>query len=143
MDKKENRPSSNQKAFLEKFIEKNKLSQQKHNFASLKKKKRPKSDLTSATDVLQALLDGKKLPLSHAYQVWKLRRHWKEIVGDTIYQHSKPLFYIRGTLYIWSENSVWTQEFIFLSEVIKQKINDHIGKPWVRKIRFQLQEEIY
>ena len=111
--------------------------------APLKKNKRSESELSSATDVLQVLLEGQKLPLSHAYQVWKLRRHWKDVVGETICQHSKPVFYIRGTLYIWSENSVWTQEFTFLSGAIKQKINDYIGRPWVRNLRFQVQEEIY
>ena len=111
-------------------------------FASLKNK-RSGSSLVSATDVLQSLLDGKKVPLSHAYQVWKLRRNWKDIVGETINQHSMPLFYKRGTLYIWSENSVWTQEFTFLSEAIKQKINSYVGKTWVHNLRFQLQEEIY
>ena len=107
------------------------------------KRKRHEKKLISATDVLQTLLDGKKQPLSHAYQVWRLRRHWKEVVGETIYQHSQPLFYLRGSLFIWSENSAWTQEFIFLSETIKQKINDYVGKPWVRSLRFQLQKEIY
>ncbi len=107
------------------------------------RRRRSKSDLISATDVLQVLLDGQKLPLSQAYQVWKLRRHWKDIVGETINEHSRPLFYIRGTLYIWSENSVWTQEFVFLSQTIKQKINDYMGKNWVRNLRFQLQEEVY
>lgn len=107
------------------------------------KNKRSGSSLISATDVLQSLLDGKKLALSHSYQVWKLRHNWKDIVGETINQHSKPLFYKRGTLYIWSENSAWTQEFTFLSETIKQKINSYVGKTWVRNLRFQLQEEIY
>ena len=106
-------------------------------------KRRGSEALISATDVLQSLLDGKNLALSHAYQVWKLRRHWKDIVGETIDQHSRPLFYIRGTLYVWSENSVWTQEFTFLSGTIKQKINDYVGKTWVRNLRFQLQEEVY
>ena len=71
-------------------------NQNKNSFQStstkFKKGRCSKSDLISATDVLQTLLDGSKLPLSHAYQVWKLRRHWKDVVGETISEHSRPLF---------------------------------------------------
>ena len=145
MDKKKIISYLNQKISLDRNVNKKTNSKNTSRTSStfFKRKKRSESDLKSATDVLQALLDGSQLPLSHSYQVWKLRCHWKDVVGETISEHSRPLFYIRGTLYIWSENSVWTQEFIFLSETIKQKINDYVGKKWVRKLRFQLQEEIY
>lgn len=107
-----------------------------------KRKKRHEEQLLSATNVLQTLLEGQKLPISHAYQVWKLQQHWKDIMGETISEHSHPLFYMRGTLFIWSENSTWTQEFTFLSEFIKQKINAYVGRPWIKSLRFQLHKNI-
>ena len=143
MSKKKLTPDLDQKIKTHYYNRNTKENHLQTTNSTFSKRKRSKSDLISATDVLQVLLDGQKLPLSHAYQVWKLRRNWRDVAGETISEHSRPLFYIRGTLYIWSENSVWTQEFIFLSESIKQKINDYVGKKWVRKLRFQLQEEIY
>ncbi len=110
----------------------------------MNKKPRPRKQtkLLSATDVLEKLMEGQKMPFSHAYQVWKLRRCWKSIVGEVISKHSLPLFYLRGTLFIWSENSTWTQEFVFLSESIKENINNYIGHTWIKQIRFQLQKDI-
>lgn len=102
-----------------------------------KQRKRHEKDLISATNVLQKLLEGQNIPLSHAFLVWKLGQHWKDVVGDSICQHTQPLFYMRGTLFIGTENSAWIQELIFFQNTIKKKINTYLGMDWVKSLRFQ------
>lgn len=97
-----------------------------------------KTELLPASRVLQALLGSGKSPLSDGFLRWKIWRFWSQIVGPTLSGHCEPVGYQRGKLYIWVKSSARMQEIRFFEDTLKTKVNEYVGKPWVRTIRFTL-----
>lgn len=96
----------------------------------------PKFKLSS--EVLMSLFEDGKSPLSEQFIRWKLWAKWAEIVGPTVSQHTEPVGYKNGTLYLWVKNSTWMQQMIFMREPIKEAINSKLKKKFVYMIRFTL-----
>lgn len=97
-----------------------------------------KTELLPASRVLQAILGSGKSPLSDGFLRWKIWRFWSQIVGPTLSAHCEPVGYQRGKLFIWVKSSARMQEIRFFEETLKTKVNEHVGKTWVRTIRFTL-----
>ncbi|MCB0411233.1 MAG: DUF721 domain-containing protein [Bdellovibrionales bacterium] len=96
------------------------------------------SHLQSAGLVLQSLLQNSKSDLSDQFLRWKLWKFWKEIVGPTLAANSEPVGFKKGQLYVWVDHSARIQELTFLTDSIISRVNERVGKRWVRKIRFTL-----
>lgn len=97
-----------------------------------------KSELSTASDVLQELLEHTNNPLADQFTRWKIWKKWKDIAGPTISKNSLPVGFHEGTLYIWVKSSVWMQEFIFIAGPLKEKINNYLGRYWVDQVKFTL-----
>jgi len=97
-----------------------------------------KTDLQAASKVLQGLLANSKLPLSDSFLRWKVWRFWPEIVSESVAKSCEPVAFDRGRLWIWVKSSARMQEMRFLDAALKQKINEYVGKTWVRSIRWTL-----
>jgi len=95
-----------------------------------------KSQFKTGAEVLQKLLEGKAGPMSDQYLRWKLWLNWKDVVGPTVSQHSEPISYRNGLLWLWVENSVWVQQLGFMTESIKQAINQKFRQGFVKEIRY-------
>lgn len=95
-----------------------------------------KTKFNTGAEVLQKLLEGKASPVSDQYLRWKLWLNWKDIVGPTVSDHSEPISYRNGLLWLCVENSVWVQHFGFMTETIKQTINQKFKEGFVREIRY-------
>lgn len=90
----------------------------------------------AAADVLQKLFSNGK-SLSSQFKRWKLWRRWREVVGDTIADHSLPVGYnAKGTLFIWVENSVWLNQFHYMKPHIMENVNKEMGDNWAKRIHF-------
>lgn len=100
--------------------------------------KKKKTDLTTASKVLQSLLGSGKSPLSDNFLRWKIWRFWPQIVGATLAKYCEPVGYERGRLMIWVKSSARMQEIRFFENDLKAKVNEYVGKQWVRGIRFTL-----
>ena len=107
--------------------------------ADKKSKKKP-SVLTSASSVLQVLLGNGKSPLADSFIRWKLWRYWEDIVGKAIASSSVPVEINRGRLVIWPRSSAQLQDLHYMSEAIKEKVNNFLGRKMVHSIRFTLDE---
>lgn len=103
-----------------------------------KPKARPKTDLLAASKVLQTVLGNGKSPLSDQFLRWKIWRFWPKIVGDTLGKQCEPVGYERGRLFIWVKSSARMQDIRFFETTLKEKVNEHVGRTWVRSIRFTL-----
>jgi predicted nucleic acid-binding Zn ribbon protein len=101
-------------------------------------KSRASAQLTTAADVLQALLQNSKSQLSDGFLRWRLEQQWVEVVGSTIGDQTCPAAFDRGTLYIWVRHSAWMQQLWFFQEPIREKVNNHLGREWVKQVRFTL-----
>lgn len=95
-------------------------------------RKRPK--LESASDVLQKLFKQNASPLSDEYKRWNLIHNWSVIVGQALSERTFPVKFTKGVLYIWCSSSSGVQHYYFISTSLTQKINEHIGSEWVKKI---------
>jgi predicted nucleic acid-binding Zn ribbon protein len=103
-------------------------------------KKPREGQLTNSADVLQALLQNSKSQLADGFTRWRLEQQWPQIVGQTLAEQTLPASYNpnTGTLFIWVRHPVWMQQLYFFQEPIKEKVNTHLGKAWVREVRFTL-----
>lgn len=95
-----------------------------------------KTRFNTGAEVLQKLLEGKAGPVSDQYLRWKLWLNWKEIVGPTVSQHSEPISYRNGLLWLCVDNAVWMQQMGFMTETIKKTINEKFKHGFVREIRY-------
>ncbi len=99
---------------------------------------RSAAQLTAASDVLQGLLQNSKSQLADGFLRWRLEKQWPRVVGATIGEQTLPVAFERGTLHIWVRHSAWMQQLWFFQEAIKEKVNAHMGRPWVTQVRFTL-----
>ncbi|MBC7466528.1 MAG: DUF721 domain-containing protein [Bdellovibrio sp.] len=95
-----------------------------------------KTRFNTGAEVLQKLLEGKAGPVSDQYLRWKLWLNWKDIVGPTVSQHSEPISYRNGLLWLCVDNAVWMQQMGFMTETIKKTINEKFKQGFVREIRY-------
>ena len=100
-----------------------------------------KGELQTVSKVLQTVLANGKSPLSDQFLRWKIWRMWPAIVGETMGAFCEPVGYERGKLYVWVKSSSRMQEVHFFEKTIKEKVNEHVGKTWVRSIRFTLDRQ--
>lgn len=104
-------------------------------------KPKRRSDLLTASKVLQRVLGNGKSALSDQFLRWKIWRFWPGIVGATLAKFCEPVGYDRGRLYIWVKSSARMQEIRFFEETLREKVNEHVGSNWVRQIRFTLDRQ--
>jgi predicted nucleic acid-binding Zn ribbon protein len=102
------------------------------------KKRTSKSKPISASDVVQSLFENGQSPLSDQFTRWRLWRKWEEVVGKTLAPHTEPVGYHKGTLYLWVKSAAWMQQLSFASEPLRDRINAHLGRKWIYRIRFTL-----
>lgn len=100
--------------------------------------KKRKRDLLPASKVLQTLLGNGKSPLSDGFLRWKIWRFWSQIVGPTLGGHCEPVGYNRGYLIVWVKSSARMQEIRFFEKTLRAKVNEHVGREWVRGVKFTL-----
>ena len=101
-------------------------------------RKRADAQLQEASDVLQGLLQNSKSQLSDGFQRWRLEQHWNSIVGQTIAEQTLPVAFDKGILFIWVRHSAWMQQLWYFQDAIKDKVNEHLGRDWVRGVKFTL-----
>ena len=110
----------------------------KPNFKKPRKVRR-KSQLMSAAEVLQSLLqNGNSNPLSSQFKRWKLWKNWSKVVGETIAKSSMPVSVDGKQLIVWVNHSVQLQELVFMKKPLLEKINAYVGHRWISNIHFTM-----
>lgn len=97
-----------------------------------------KGDLRSVATVLQSLFKDGKQPLSDQFMRWKLWSQWEQVVGPQIAKYSQPVAFQRNQLWIQVDSSARVQEMRFFAAEFIRKINQFMGRPWVKFIHFTL-----
>ncbi len=62
--------------------------------------------------------------------------NWPKVVGDTLASHTYPKFIKNGTLYVYVDSGVWTQELNLLKPKILKDLNDSLKYPVIKDIIF-------
>lgn len=106
--------------------------------AEFKPKRKHSGKLSSGSSIIQSLFQDKSSPLSEQFLRWKIWYSWSQYVGSSMAKCCLPVSFDKGTLYIWVKNSTWMHHLLFLKDSIQEKINQNLGKPFVKRIRFTL-----
>jgi predicted nucleic acid-binding Zn ribbon protein len=93
------------------------------------------------SEALQSLFENGKTLLSQQFLRWKMWRKWSDFVGPTMSQHSEPVGFLRGTLYIWVESSTWMQQMVFLRDPMMDSINKKLGFNFVKNVHLTLDKK--
>jgi predicted nucleic acid-binding Zn ribbon protein len=67
---------------------------------------------------------GKSVGLDQALQVGRLWQRWGQVVGPQIAAHAEPTSLKDGVLRIRTDSPTWATEIGYLSEQIKQRVNE-------------------
>ncbi|MBC7459058.1 MAG: DUF721 domain-containing protein [Bdellovibrionaceae bacterium] len=98
-----------------------------------------KSKFKTSAEVLKSLFEEKEGgPVSEQFMRWKLWLNWKDIVGPTTAEYTEPVAYHKGVLWLWVKNSTWMQQMTFMSETIKNTVNQKYKMGFVTEIRYTL-----
>jgi hypothetical protein len=63
---------------------------------------------------------------------------WAETVGEAIAEATRAEKFRDGILFVVTKSSVWTHELTFFKEKAIERMNDRLGRPLVRDIRFKV-----
>lgn len=96
-----------------------------------------KKKLTPSAEVLQKLFEDGQSPLSDQFLRWKLWQSWPQVVGK-LADRCRPVGYYQGTLVVWAANSSWLQQLLFFRDTIRERVNKHVGAPWVERVHLTL-----
>ena len=67
------------------------------------------------------------------YRVWEV---WEEAVGEALARKACPTKIQNGTLFVMVSNSVLIQELQFAKATLRDRLNQKLGAPVVRDLRF-------
>ncbi len=94
-----------------------------------------KESMSSIREILQGVLSGANRRFNNAdSEIWEV---WDEVVGSAIAEHASPSKITKNRLIVHVPESVWLQELEYVSETIKEKLNQRLGRKAVDKIIFR------
>lgn len=98
-----------------------------------------RSQLQASSDILAAVLTASGGGgLSDQFLCWKLSLQWESVVGASLAKQCEVIRYQKGVLWLWVPHSTVMQELVFLVESLRDQVNAHVGRDWVKQIKFTL-----
>jgi predicted nucleic acid-binding Zn ribbon protein len=95
-----------------------------------------KDRFTSIKDIISSLLKDPSLPFNPAdARIWEV---WDEAVGPGIAGHARPSWIRKGLLRVEVSDPIWLQELEFLSEDIRERLNERLGGKRIKKLELRL-----
>lgn len=95
-----------------------------------------KDNFTSIKDIISSLLTDPSLPFNPAdAKIWEI---WDKAVGPGIAGHARPSWIRKGLLRVEVSDPIWLQELEFVSNDIKEKLNEKLGGKRIKNVEFRL-----
>jgi predicted nucleic acid-binding Zn ribbon protein len=95
-----------------------------------------KDQFTSIKDIISSLLKDPSLPFNPAdARIWEV---WDEAVGPGIAGHARPSWVRKGLLRVEVSDPIWLQELEFVSEDIRDRLNEKLGGKRIKRLEFRL-----
>jgi predicted nucleic acid-binding Zn ribbon protein len=95
-----------------------------------------KDQFTSIKDIISSLLKDPSLPFNPAdARIWEV---WDEAVGPGIAGHAKPSWIRKGLLRVEVSDPIWLQELEFISDDIRERLNERLGGKRIKRLEFRL-----
>lgn len=67
---------------------------------------------------------------------------WPDVVGASIAAHTGRLFFRDGELVVYVDSPIWASELGAMSEMLRSRVNQALGKDDVKSIRFTVSREV-
>jgi len=90
----------------------------------------------SIANVLKRLV--KKLGIEKKLSEKTIFSIWDEVAGEKISANAKPQSIMRGKLYVSVPSSIYIQEYSFVKKNLIEKLNEKLGKNFVKEIVFKV-----
>jgi predicted nucleic acid-binding Zn ribbon protein len=95
-----------------------------------------KDRFTSIKDIISTLLKDPSLPFNPAdARIWEV---WDEAVGPGIAGHARPSWVRKGLLRVEVSDPIWLQELEFVSDDIRDRLNQRLGGKRIKRLEFRL-----
>jgi predicted nucleic acid-binding Zn ribbon protein len=95
-----------------------------------------KDRFTSIKDIISSLLKDPSLPFNPAdARIWEV---WDEAVGPGIAGHARPSWVRKGLLRVEVSDPIWLQELEFVSDDIRDRLNEKLGGKRIKRLEFRL-----
>ncbi len=96
----------------------------------------PGGDLTALGEILRSFFSDPDLPFNpDDHRIWQV---WDGIVGQAIARNARPSWIRNGRLRVRVSGPIWLQELEFAAETIRDRLNEALGRPAVKRIEFRL-----
>jgi predicted nucleic acid-binding Zn ribbon protein len=66
--------------------------------------------------------------------------HWREIVGEKGFEHSKPAALRKGVLLVRVDSSAWLQDLVMRKRALLKGLKRALGKDRISEIQFRIGE---
>ena len=91
-----------------------------------------KFKIKSIKDVLKEVITQK--PLKKGVQNVRICNSWAEVMGENIHKYTTQVRFSHNILYVSLKSAPLKMELKFNIEVIKVRLNKHLGKEFIKKI---------
>jgi len=103
--------------------------------------KRPKGNLEPLAQLMETVLRGTGLQKRFAeYQAVEV---WEQVVGRAVAEQAQATVIRDGVLFVDVKSSVWMQELQLLRVDIVERLNAHLGKPFVKSMVLSMERSPY
>lgn len=95
--------------------------------------------LGEAVDRLVGRLDRSS---GGAFTASRIVEIWPQVAGPTIAAHTADPVLRKGELLVHTDSAIWATELSAMSESLRNRLNEELGKPAIRSIKFTVSREV-
>lgn len=103
--------------------------------------KRPKGNLEPLAQLMETVLKG--AGLQKRFAEYRAVEAWEEVVGSAVAQQAQATVIRAGVLFVDVKSSVWMQELQLLRGDIIERLNAHLGQPFVKSMVLSMDRSPY
>jgi predicted nucleic acid-binding Zn ribbon protein len=97
-----------------------------------------KKDPSAVGDVVKGIF--KSLEDRKSFFQEEIEAHWKELVGESSFKHSRPVALRKKVLSVRVDASVWLQHLVMRKREILKGLKRVLGKDRITEIHFRIGE---
>jgi hypothetical protein len=91
-----------------------------------------KFKIKSIRDILKEIITQK--PLIKGVQNVRICNSWAEVMGENIHKYTAQVRFSHNILYVSLKSAPLKMELKFKIDDIKRRLNEHLGKEFIKKI---------
>lgn len=102
----------------------------------MKDPKKNNDDFEPIGNILGNVLNKFRMELG--FESENISSIWKNIVGEAVYENTRPAGFKGQILLVYVSSSVWMQELQYYKKDIISRLNNELGKELVCDIKFKI-----